>query len=405
VGYGAFLLLAALLLLGSVVAPALADAVGRLPASLSGVTGRLARRNATRVPTRTAANANALLIGVALVGLLSVVAASVTASANHLIDQLFNGDYIIQTNGFTGVPSGVATSLAADSEVSAVGVVRSARAGLGPARIGVSGANPAALRIGSVHYVSGSYPAGAGTDLLIDQKTATDRHLSVGSTIAVTFPDGPQTAAVAAVYADNQLLGSWLMPLAQFESHFPAAKLDDVVLVDMKPGSGPAGTAQIAELTKQYPSIKVQDKTQLEAQQRNSVNQLLSLFTALLVLALLIAFLGIANTLALSILERTRELGILRALGMSRRRLRAAVRWESVILSAVGAIEGLVFGVVAGVAVISALRTQGIHDLVVPWVRLIVYLIVACVLGVGAGAFPARRAAKLRILSAIAVPE
>lgn len=405
VGYGAFLLLAALLLLGSLVAPALADTVGRLPASISGVTGRLARRNATRVPTRTAANANALLIGVALVGLLTVVAASVTASANNLIDKLFNGDYLVQTNGFQGVPSGVATTLAADSEVAAVGVVRGARAGLGSQRIGISGANQSALTIGSVSYVSGSYPSGGGTDLLIDQKTATARHLSVGSTIPVTFPAGVQTATVAAVFADNQLLGSWVMPLEQFKVHFPAAKLDDVVLIDMKPGSGAAGRAQIAELTKQYPSIKVQDKTQLEAQQRNSINQLLSLFTALLVLALLIAFLGIANTLALSILERTRELGILRALGMSRRRLRAAVRWESVILSAVGAIEGLVFGVVAGVAVIVALRTQGIHYLVVPWVRLLVYLVVACLLGMGAGAFPARRAARLRILSAIAVPE
>ena len=405
VGYGAFLLLAALLLLGSLVAPALADAVGRLPASFSPVNGRLARRNATRVPTRTAANANALLIGVALVGLLTVVAASVTASANRLIDQLFNGDYIIQTSGFQGVPSGVATTLASDSEVSAVGVVRSARAGLGSARIDVSGANPDALRIGSVDYLSGSYPSGAGPDVLIDQKTSTDRHLKVGSTLAVTFPSGAQTATVAAIYANNQLLGSWVMPLSQFEVHFPAAKLDDVVLVDMKPGSGAAGQAQMAELTKQYPSIKVQNKAQLEATQRSSINQLLTLFTALLVLALLIAFLGIANTLALSILERTRELGILRALGMSRRALRSAVRWESVILSAVGAIEGLVFGVVAGVATIVALRTQGIHALVVPWVRLFVYLIVACLLGMAAGAFPARRAAKLRILTAIAVPE
>ena len=405
VGYGAFLLLAALLLLGSLVAPAIADAVGRLPAAVSGVTGRLARRNATRVPTRTASNANALLIGVALVGLLSVVAASVTASANQLIDKLFNGDYIIQTNGFTGVPSGVATTLAGDSQVAKVGVVRTARAGLGAARIEVSGANADALTIGSVSYVAGSYPSGSGTDLLIDQKTATDRHLSVGSSIPVTFPSGVETASVAAVYANNQLLGSWVMPLSQFQNHFPAAKLDDVVLVDMKQGAGAAGAAQINQLTQQFPSIKVQDKTQLEAQQRNSINQLLSLFTALLVLALLIAFLGIANTLALSILERTRELGILRALGMSRRRLRSAVRWESVVLSATGAIEGLVFGVVCGVAVIVALRTQGINVLVVPWFRLVVYLVVACILGTLAGAFPARRAAKLRILTAIAVPE
>lgn len=405
VGYGSFLLLAALLLLGSLVAPALADVVGRVPASISGVTGRLARRNATRVPARTAANANALLIGVALVGLLTVVASSVTASANQLIDKLFNGDYIIQTGGFQGVPSGVATTLNSDSAVASVGVVRSARAGLGSQRIDVSGANQAALSIGSVSYLSGSYPSGPGPDVLIDQKTATDRHLKVGSTLPVTFPAGTQTASVAAIYADNQLLGAWVMPLSQFQDHFPAAKLDQVVLVDMRPGSGAAGRAQMAELTRQYPSIKVQDKAQLEASQRSSINQLLTLFTALLVLALLIAFMGIANTLALSILERTRELGILRALGMSRPRLRAAVRWESVILSAVGAIEGLVFGVVAGVATIEALRTQGIHVLVVPWGRLVIYLVVACLLGMGAGAFPARRAAKLRILSAIAVPE
>jgi putative ABC transport system permease protein len=176
-------------------------------------------------------------------------------------------------------------------------------------------------------------------------------------------------------------------------------------LVDMRPGAGATGRAQMAALTKQYPDVKVQNKAQLEVEQRNNINQLLSLFTALLVLALVIAFLGIANTLALSILERTRELGILRALGMSRRRLRAAVRWESVILSAVGAIEGLVFGVVVGVAVIVALRSQGIHVLVVPWGRLVVYLVVACLLGVLAAAFPARRAARLRILTAIAVPE
>jgi putative ABC transport system permease protein len=405
VGYGAFLLLAGLLLLGSLVAPALADAIGRLPASL-GVTGRLARRNSTRVPTRTAANANALLIGVALVGLLSVVAASATASANQLVDRLFNADYLIQTNGFQGVPSGVADTLASDSQVASVGVVRGARAGLGPARISVSGANQAALGMGSVVFVSGSSSAAhTRADLFIDQKTATARHLSVGSSLQVTFPSGVAAATIAGVYQNNQLVGSWIMPLSQFESHFPAATVDGIVLVDMRPGAGATGRAQMAALTKQYPDVKVQNKAQLEVEQRNNINQLLSLFTALLVLALVIAFLGIANTLALSILERTRELGILRALGMSRRRLRAAVRWESVILSAVGAIEGLVFGVVVGVAVIVALRSQGIHVLVVPWGRLVVYLVVACLLGVLAAAFPARRAARLRILTAIAVPE
>jgi len=402
VGYGGFLLLAGLLLLGATVAPALADVIGMVPAWLSGVTGRLARRNATRVPARTAANANALMIGVALVGLLSVVAASASASANALVDKLFNADFLISTNGFQGVPTGVAPTLARDPAVSAVGVVRQARAGLGSARFTVDGENPAATRMGSLDITSGAFPTGAGPDLLVSQSTAVSHHLKLGSSLPVIFPGGTTAVTVAGIFADNQLMGSWIMPLTQFVTEFPASTADSFVLVDLRAG---AGAASVEAITRSYPSVKVSDKSQLEAQQRNSVNQLLSLFTALLVLALIIAFLGIANTLALSILERTREIGILRALGMSRAKVRAAVRWEAVILSAVGAIEGLVFGVVVGMAVISSLRTQGVHDLVVPWVRLVVYLVVACVLGTLAAAFPARRAARLRILSAIAQPE
>ena len=405
VGYGGFLLLAGLLLLGATVAPAMAGVIGTVPARFSGVSGRLARRNATRVPTRTAANANALMIGVALVGLLSVVAASASASANGLVDKLFNADFLISTNGFQGIPTGVASTLASDPAVSAVGVVRQARAGLGRARFTVDGENAAATGMGSLDITSGVFPSGPGPDLLVSQSTATSHRLVVGSSLPVIFPGGTRTVTVTGVFADNQLMGSWIMPLAQFDTEFPAATVDAFVLVDLRPGAGAAGAAAVEAITRSYPSVKVSDKAQLEAQQRSSVNQLLSLFTALLVLALIIAFLGIANTLALSILERTREIGILRALGMSRSKVRAAVRWEAVILSAVGAIEGLVFGVVVGVAVISSLRSQGVHDLVVPWVRLVVYLAVACLLGTLAAAFPARRAARLRILSAIAQPE
>lgn len=405
VGIGGLLLLLALLFLGSLVAPALADGIGRFPARVSGVTGRLARRNATRVPTRTASNANALLIGVALVGLLSVVAASVSASANQLVDKLFTADYLISSSGFQGVPSGVTKTLSTDSQVSSVGEMRGEAAKIDGVRVGVEGINRAAVSLASLDIVSGSFPSGAGPDLLVDQSTATAHHWRTGSAVPVVFPGGAETATVAGIYATNQFIGTYAMSLPQFEARYPASTMDDVVLVKLKPGAGAAGTAQVRAITSSYPSVKVQNKAQLVASQAANINTLLTLFTALLVLALVIAFLGIANTLALSILERTREIGILRALGMSRRRVRATVRWEAVILSAVGAVEGLVLGVVVGVAVISALRSQGIHVMVVPWIRLIAYLVVACILGTVAAAFPARRAARLRILTAISVPE
>jgi putative ABC transport system permease protein len=204
---------------------------------------------------------------------------------------------------------------------------------------------------------------------------------------------------VGGVFKPNALLGSYVVGDGFFLSHF-ATPLPVAVLVRTT-GSPATGTA-LAAAVRSYPNLKLQTRAAFEKAQQAQVNQLLGLVYVLLALAIVIALIGIVNTLMLSVFERTHEIGLLRAVGMRRRQVRVMIRSESVILALFGAIIGIVVGTALGVAFALSLKQQGITDVVVPVSSLIVFLVLSAFLGLGAASWPARRAAKLDVLAAIA---
>ncbi len=247
---------------------------------------------------------------------------------------------------------------------------------------------------------AGTGAALARGEILIDSTTARSDHLSVGDVAPVKFAaTGPTTVRIGGVYAANALIGSYLVSNSYFLAHF-VNEQPGAVLLRTDGSSGVDKAVQNALAS--YPNVKVQTRAQFEQAQINAVNQLLGLIYALLALAVLIALIGIVNTLMLSVFERTREIGLLRAVGMKRRQVRAMVRAESVILAIFGAIIGIVIGTGMGIALVASLKQQGITDTVVPVPDLVVFLVLSAVLGLVAASWPARRAAKLDVLAAIA---
>ena len=202
-------------------------------------------------------------------------------------------------------------------------------------------------------------------------QVAASRHLTIGSPVTVTFPTtGRKTYTVQVIYKVRELAGDYVLPLAAAQANFPQA-LDVDVFVKLAPGvSASAGRRAIEGVLASYPNATLMDEAQYKAQQAQQVNQLLNLVYGLLALAVIIALIGIANTLALSIYERTRELGLLRAVGTTRGQLRSIVRQESLVISLLGAIEGLVLGMLFGWAIVAAMHSQGITQLVFPVAQL-----------------------------------
>ena len=243
----------------------------------------------------------------------------------------------------------------------------------------------------------------AGGQLLVDTTTATKDKLRVGQRLKVTFAEtGPTTLTIGGIYKPNIILGSYLVGRSTFNAHFAAATLPLALLVST---SGVTSREMTTELTKGlagYPNLTVQTRAEFEKTQEAQVNQLLGLVYALLALAIVVALIGIVNTLMLSVFERTREIGLLRAVGMSRRQVRTMIRAEAVILSVFGAVIGIVVGTGLGVALVTSLKDQGFTDLVVPWGNMVTFLVLAGLLGLAAASWPARRAARLNILEAIA---
>jgi len=238
--------------------------------------------------------------------------------------------------------------------------------------------------------------------VLVFHGTAVTKGLKVGDTIPVEFAaTGKKTLTVTGIYSDNRLLGSYVVSLGTFETNF-TEQLDQFLLVKTAPGTSPAAAkAAVSGVAKQFPGVKLEDQAQFRKSQANQINQVLGLVTALLALAIIIALFGIVNTLALSIFERTREIGLLRAVGLSRRQTRAMIRWEAVMIAVFGALLGTAVGVFFGWAMVKALKDQGLTSLSFPIGQLVTYVVIAGVFGVIAAVLPARRAARLDVLRAI----
>ena len=237
--------------------------------------------------------------------------------------------------------------------------------------------------------------------LLIDTTTADADHLHTGSVAAVKFAQtGSTTIRIGGVFKPNPLVGSFIVGDGFFLSHFNNPLPIDVLL-RTAPGAASLGPA-LNRALQPYANVGFKTRAQSEASQKSKVNQELGLIYVLLALAVLIALIGIVNTLILSVFERTHEIGLLRAVGMKRRQVKAMIRSEAVIIALFGAVVGIIVGTGLGIALASALRNNGVTNIAVPITSLIGFLVLSALLGLIAASWPARRAAKLDVLAAIA---
>ncbi|MGW1794995.1 ABC transporter permease [Streptomyces sp. NPDC001984] len=409
-GLGALLALVAFVVLGPVASTTAVRLLGSPLDRLRGVTGSLARRNALRSPKRTAATASALMIGVAVVSLFTVFGASLKATMDQTVSRSFAGDVAISTPSFGAGGSGLSPRLAPAVQrlpevQTAVGLGRGVAEVDGKGRA-LTVTDPAALaRTFDLGTVSGSL-RDLGTDGIAVTRTEADRQgLAPGDTARLTFTDGKkQNFTVRAVYGQSELAGDYVITRAAWTPH-RTQDSDTLVAVSFKDGvSTDAGKAAVQKVADQYGNPQVQTRDEYAQSSAGGIDMMLTLVYALLALAVLIALLGIANTLTLAVHERTRELGLLRAVGQTRPQLRAMVRWESVLVAAFGTVGGLALGAFLGWVLVKA--SDGASDsafaFAIPPLRLVAVALVGLAAGALAGLRPARRAARLDVLRAIA---
>ena len=316
----------------------------RTAVGLTGMPGKLARENAIRNPKRTAATAAALMIGVSLVCFTTIVAASSKASSAAQIDKAFTGDFVIDAGspGGRGFSHDLAERLDRLPEVKAASGVRQSSAPIGGTPADLLAIDPATYgKIVDLDLARGRFEDLGHDGIAVRDTVATARGWSVGDKVPVRFAlTGDQQLTVAAIYRAKNVAGDYVIGLAAHEANL-ADRFDTQVLVAKAEGVSVADArAAIEAVTAEYPTAKLQDQTEYKQAQAGQIDRVVNLVYVLLALAVLIGLLGIANTLALSIFERTRELGLLRAVGMTRRQLRSMVRWESVIIALLGAFLG-----------------------------------------------------------------
>jgi putative ABC transport system permease protein len=366
---------------------------------LFGTVGVLARQNARRNPRRTSATASALMIGLALVSTMAVLGQSTKASVDELVATDLHADYVVSNAIGAPFSTGVADRIA---EVPGVDEVVPVRYGQ-PQIDGVDTFLTATELAGYSRMVTLTVQDGTlnAEGLVVGADRAAERAWQVGDLVPLTFPDGTVDLPVAAIIEPSQLAGTTIVPLnvLQQGGQLP---VDSMVYVSRAPGADAASvTAGIDGSIADLPTITAKDQAAFAAEQRGPVDQILTIVYALLGLAVVIAVLGIVNTLALSVIERTREVGLLRAVGMSRRQLRSMVRLESVAIAVLGAVLGIGLGLVFGVSIQQALSDQGVSVLSIPAGQLAVFVALSALVGVLAAVWPARRAARMDVLRAI----
>ncbi|MGH9278000.1 MAG: ABC transporter permease [Acidimicrobiales bacterium] len=406
-GLGALVTLIGIVIVGPVVAGPASGAIGSPLIRLRGITGVLARRNAMRNPRRTSGTAASLMIGVSVVTLFTVFAASLRASVDDRVTNAVTADLVISGGAFGG--GGLSPRLATDVEAlpeidGAVGL------GTGAALVDGNGAQFSIADTGALAALldlevkAGDVADLGPTEIAVARRIADDRHWTVGTEVPVTFVDGTTTPfTIGAVYERADVGGTYLMSRAAWQPH-AVQDIDTLVLMHFAPGVTPAGgRAAVERVAAQYGSPQVLTGPEFVEETTSFVSTALGIVYVMLALAILIALMGIANTLSLSVHERTRELGLLRAVGETRSQVRSMVRWESVIIATFGTVGGLGLGVFLAWALVQAAsRGDVINTFAAPAGPLAVVLIVGAVAGVVAAIRPARRAARMDVLGAIA---
>lgn len=425
VGFGVLLVFLGLLFVSPGLVRPVSRVLGAPLARARGIAGSLARDNAARNPKRTSATAQALMIGVGLVSFILVINSSIRASIDQTLEESFTGDFVVDsgTFGMIGLPTEVADRIGELPEVAVVAPVRWSPAfvdpdpdatpdpGAAPGQgedTGVAGTNAGAFELLDLQVVEGDADLGPG-EVVINQDTAESEGLSLGDEVAISFlddrrPDTARTAAVSGIYDDTRAaggIGSYVLNLDDWSAALATAT-DSQVFVQLADGVSVADAQpEIDRVVEPFATAEVQSVDEYKDTIGGQLDLLLNLVAGLLALAILIAGLGIANTIALSVLERTRELGLLRAVGMRRRQIRSAIRWESIIVSLFGTVLGLAFGLLGGWGISRALRDEGFGVFEVPVGALVGLAVVAGLVGLLAALWPAWKASRMDVLQAI----
>jgi len=403
-GAGAFGVLVGTALLSPVLGRPVLAGLGWIYRRSFGAVGLMAEQNTRRNPRRTAATASALMIGVSLVTMMAVLGASAKASLDKTLAKDIIADYIVTNPVGQPFSSAVARDVAKVPGVAQVAQVRGALLQLDGDRDFATAVDPAAITaVARPQVVTGSLADLNATSVAVSSTFARDKKVGLGSKVTIGYAGDESTATVVATYtADSVLQSDVTMSLDGFDA-IGVPPTDRTVYVVATPGTDrKALGARLDAVVADLPTVNVNDQAEFAAEQRTPIDRLLFIVYALLGLAVVIAVLGIVNTLALSVIERIREIGLLRAVGLSRRQLRTMLRLESVAIALLGAVLGIVVGLAFALALQRSLADDGLDVLAIPGLQLVGFVAVAGVVGVLAAVWPGRRAARLDVLRAIA---
>ena len=369
--------------------------------------GILARDNATRNPARTASTASALMIGLALVTFVAVFGQGVFKSFEGAVDQLFIADYAVTaTNTFTPIDVAGGKSLLGQPGVTDVTPIRAGSAHFLGSDHDLTGVAPNLATGVRIDWKAGgpSVPGRLGSDgFFTDTDYAKAKHLHLGSVVSMEFPSGKRV--------DTRLIGIYKKPnggspfgdatisTTLFDKYNPRPR-DEMVLINTPDGVSDSNTTTLEDDVQGFADAKVQTRDQFKSNFIKPIKKILNLLYALLALSVIVSLVGIINTLVLTVYERTRELGMLRAVGMTRRQVRTMIRYESIVTALMGAALGMVVGLFLAALVAQALSGQGVV-FAIPWVQLVYFVLAAIVVGILAAVIPARRAARLNVLQAL----
>ncbi|MEV0374081.1 ABC transporter permease [Streptomyces sp. NPDC050636] len=401
-GAGAVLLLIGVFILTPLLSrPLIAVAAPVLRAF--GISGKLARQNAVRNPRRTAATASALMVGLTLITGLTVIAGSVQKSIDKMATSSLKADYVISMASQTPLSPDVAKKLGGLDEVTAASPLRNSPSRIGGGTeylTGVSGKDFG--KVTQLDFTEGSVGGLSGERTIVDDATAKEKGWKTGSRFPVTFEDGRKGAlTVSGIYQGNEMIKGIILDNATLAPHQKHIT-DMQVMVKTKDGATDATKDSLVKALGKNPAITVQDKKDVSDGIAQMFSLMLNMLYGLLAMAVIVAVLGVINTLAMSVFERSQEIGMLRAIGLDRRGIKRMVRLESLVISLFGGVLGIglgvFFGWAAGELIGGSLAT---YELVLPWGRMGIFLALAVVVGVLAALWPARRAAKLNMLEAI----
>ncbi|MYR07171.1 FtsX-like permease family protein [Gordonia sp. SID5947] len=406
VGCGSAAAIAAVVLAGPALSRPVVGALGTVIGAPFGKIGRLARTNAVRNPRRTAATAFALTLGLMLVAVIGTLGTSFKGTIDDAVDTGLRAEFIVAGANQLPIPGAVATAVeGVDGVGSSVsfGVVRAEVDGKTVAGYGALGGQPNDVAV--MDMKDGASPNLPADGMLVSERTRNTQGWDRGDVVTFTGPTGEQIpTTVSGVYADNEALQPWMVGPAVYDKLVPPpARVSATIFVTPAPGVQADELRQNLEnATDSYLTVQVQDRDQFKSSVSSQIDQMLATLYAMLGLALLIAVLGIVNTLALSVVERTREIGMLRAVGMLRSQVRRSIYLESVLIAIFGAILGVILGSVIGWALVRTLAKWGLGTPVLPWSLIVITLVASAVVGVLAALWPAVRAARTRPLEAIA---